>query len=121
LHHIVQPPRRCGEASLQTSRPLDDEGNIGQSRATETGPQLKPLLERLTILVVRSVFNGDGVVTLADFAVLLQFALPLLGTSSCRGGKWIGDILRDVILQSTIRMSTTILCKSVLGGGSHNY
>jgi hypothetical protein len=35
-------------------------------------------LERLPILVVRGVFNGDGVVTLANFAALLHFAFPLL-------------------------------------------
>jgi hypothetical protein len=35
-------------------------------------------LERHPILVVRGVFNGDDVVTLADFVALLQFALPLL-------------------------------------------
>jgi hypothetical protein len=39
---------------------------------------LKPLLEHLPIFVVRGIFNGDGVVTLADFAALLHFALPLL-------------------------------------------
>jgi hypothetical protein len=76
--HIARPPRQRRKASLQTSRPLDDEGNVGQSRAAEPGTQLKPLLERLPILVVGGVFNGDGVVTLADFVALLRFALSLL-------------------------------------------
>jgi hypothetical protein len=35
-------------------------------------------LDHLPILIVRGVFNGDGVVTLADFAALLHFALPHL-------------------------------------------
>jgi hypothetical protein len=39
---------------------------------------LKPLLERLPILLVRGIFNGDDVVTLADFATYFHFALPLL-------------------------------------------
>jgi hypothetical protein len=39
---------------------------------------LKPLLERLPILVVGGVFNGDDAVTLTDFAALLNFSLPLL-------------------------------------------
>jgi hypothetical protein len=46
--------------------------------AAEPAPQLKLLLECLPILVVRGVFNGDGVFTLADFVALLHFALPLI-------------------------------------------
>jgi hypothetical protein len=59
-----------------------------QSRAAEPGTQLKPLLERLPILVVGGVFNGDSVVTLTDFTVLLRFAFPLLWYifKSCGGG-----------------------------------
>jgi hypothetical protein len=64
--------------SLQASCPVNDEGDIGQSRTAEPGPQPKPLLEHFPILLVRGVFNGDGVITLADFAVFLHFALPLL-------------------------------------------
>jgi hypothetical protein len=44
----------------------------------EPGTQLKPILERLPILVVGGVFNGDGVVTLSGLTTLLRFALPLL-------------------------------------------
>jgi hypothetical protein len=36
------------------------------------------LLERLPILLVGSIFNGDGVVTFADHATFLHFALALL-------------------------------------------
>jgi hypothetical protein len=51
---------------------------MGQSRTAGSGPQLKPLLESFPNLLVGGIFNGDGVVTLADFAVFLHFALPLL-------------------------------------------
>jgi hypothetical protein len=44
----------------------------------EPGPQLKLLLEHFPILLVVRVFNGDGVVTLADFPAFLRFALALL-------------------------------------------
>jgi hypothetical protein len=36
------------------------------------------LLERFPILLVGCIFNGDVVVTLADFTVLFCFALALL-------------------------------------------
>jgi hypothetical protein len=39
---------------------------------------LKPVLERLPIVLVRGIFNGDGVVTLTDFTTFFHFALPLL-------------------------------------------
>jgi hypothetical protein len=39
---------------------------------------LKPLLECFPILLVGGIFNGDGVITLADFKAFLHFALPLL-------------------------------------------
>jgi hypothetical protein len=39
---------------------------------------LKSLLERFPILLVGCVFNGDGVVTFADFTAFLHFALALL-------------------------------------------
>jgi hypothetical protein len=39
---------------------------------------LKPLLECFPILLVGCIFNGDGVVTLADFAEFLHAALALL-------------------------------------------
>jgi hypothetical protein len=44
----------------------------------EPRPQLKLLLERLPIFIVGGVFNGDGVVTLTDFAALHHFAIPLV-------------------------------------------
>jgi hypothetical protein len=75
--HIVRLLRRRRNASFKTSRPLVDEWDVGQTRAAESGSQLEPLLKRLFILIVRGVFNGDGVVTLADFAALLYLALPL--------------------------------------------
>jgi hypothetical protein len=51
---------------------------VGQPRSTEPRPQLKPLLQRLPILLVGCVFNGDGVVTLSDFTVFFCFAFALL-------------------------------------------
>jgi hypothetical protein len=46
---------------------------------------------------------------------------PSSGTSSGRGGRRIGDILGDVILQTTTRVSATTPGKSVLRGRSHDY
>jgi hypothetical protein len=51
---------------------------MGQSRATKSGLQVKPLLERFPILLIGGIFNGDGVITLTDFAAFLHFALALL-------------------------------------------
>jgi hypothetical protein len=76
--HIVRPPRRCRETSLQTSRRILDKGDIGQPRSAEPGPHLKPLLECLPILLVGGIFNGDGVVTFADFTAFFGLALALL-------------------------------------------
>jgi hypothetical protein len=39
--HIVRPPRRRRETSLQASWWIVDKGDIGQSRTAEPGPQLK--------------------------------------------------------------------------------
>jgi hypothetical protein len=51
---------------------------------------LKALLERLPILLVRCIFNGDGVVTIADFTVLLHLALSLLlNIFMSRRGSWV--------------------------------
>jgi hypothetical protein len=58
---------------------------------------MKLLLEHLPILVVVGIFNGDGVVTLADFAALLHFAFFLLWYIFKSRGR-IGDILGNVIL-----------------------
>jgi hypothetical protein len=55
---------------------------MGQSRSTESGPQLKPLLERFPVFLIGRIFNGDGVVTLADFALFLHLAFALLCISS---------------------------------------
>jgi hypothetical protein len=63
--------------SLQVSQRIFDKRDVGQPRPAEPGPQLKPLLKRLPVLLVRCVFYGDGVVTLADFTALLALALAL--------------------------------------------
>jgi hypothetical protein len=76
--HIARPPQRRRETSLQASLWIVDKGNIEQSRTAEPGPQLKTLLQRLPVLLVGRIFNGDGVFTLADFTALLGLALALL-------------------------------------------
>jgi hypothetical protein len=79
-------------------------------------------LERLSILLVRCIFNDDGAVTLAGFAALLHFALALLRyIFKSRRGSWVGDILGDVILQNTTWVSTTTPDQSVLKGRGLNY
>jgi hypothetical protein len=70
---------------------------------------LKSLLERFPILLVGCVFNGDGVVTFADFTALLHFSLaPLLNIYKSRRGSWVRDKLRNVIMQQTTWVSATI-------------
>jgi hypothetical protein len=76
---------------------------------------LKTLLEHLPILVIGGVFNGDGVITLADFATFLCFPLPLVWyIFKLREGSWIGGVLGDVILQTTTWVSATTPGQSVL-------
>jgi hypothetical protein len=92
-----------------------DEGHIGQSRTAEPGPQLELLLQCLPVLLVGRIFNGDAVVTLADFTVLLGLALALLwNIYKSRRGSWVGDKLRKVILQQTVWVSTATTIQSVL-------
>jgi hypothetical protein len=58
------------------------------------------LLECFPILLVGGVFYGDTVVTFADFTTFLRFALALLwNINKLRRRSWIGEKLRDVILQ----------------------
>jgi hypothetical protein len=65
-------------------------------------------LERLLILLVGCIFNGDGVITLADFMTFLHLALALLrNIFKSRRGSWVGDIIGDVILQNTTWVSAT--------------
>jgi hypothetical protein len=74
------------------------------------------LLERFPILLVERVFNGDGVVTLADFATFLHLALSLLwNIYKSRRGSRVGDKLCDVILQKSTWVSMNISSQSVLG------
>jgi hypothetical protein len=95
---------------------------MGQSRTTESGTQLKPLLEHFSIFLIGGIFNGDDVVTLSDFTAFLSFALALLRyIFKSRRGSWVGDILGDVILQTTTWVSATTPCQLVLKGRGHNY
>jgi hypothetical protein len=36
--HIARPSRRCRKTSLQASRSVINEGDMGQFRSTESGP-----------------------------------------------------------------------------------
>jgi hypothetical protein len=82
-----------------------DEGDIGQSRAAEPGPQLEPLLKRF---LVGRVFDDDGVITFADFATLLGLAIPLLWDIYKLGRRsWLRDKLHNIILQHTAWVSMT--------------
>jgi hypothetical protein len=79
-------------------------------------------LERLPILIVGCIFNGDGVVTLADFVAFLHFALALLRyIFKSRRGSWVGDILGDVILQKTTWVIVISPDQLVLKGRDLNY
>jgi hypothetical protein len=71
------------------------------------------------VLVVSSL---DGVVTLADFAVFLHFALALLRyIFKTRRGSGVRDILSNVILQQTTWVSAITPSQSVLRGRGHHY
>jgi hypothetical protein len=76
--HIARLPRRRRETSFQASRWILNEGNIGQPRSAEPGPQLKSLLKCFPIILILCIFKGDGVVTFADFTAFFGLALALL-------------------------------------------
>jgi hypothetical protein len=83
---------------------------------------LEPRLERLLVLIVRGIFNGDSTITLTDFAALLRFALSLrLYIFKLRGSGWIRDKFHNAILRYSIHVSTTTPGKSILGGFGHDY
>jgi hypothetical protein len=104
------------ETRLQGSRWIFNKGDVGQARSAEPGPQLKSFLERFPILFVGRVFNGDGVITFADFTAFFFFALALLWNIYKSGrGSWVGDKFRNVILQQTTWMSATTPISLVLG------
>jgi hypothetical protein len=91
-------------------------GDVGQPRSAEPGPQLKPLLQRLPILLVGHIFYSDGVVTFSDFMAFFDLALALLWNIYKSGRRsWIGDELCNIILQQTAWVSTTTTIQSVLG------
>jgi hypothetical protein len=69
---------------------------------------LKPLLERLPILLVGRIFYGDSVVTFANFMAFFVLALALLWNIYKLGrGRWVEDKLRNVNPQQTTRVSAT--------------
>jgi hypothetical protein len=83
-------------------------GDIGQSRTTEPGPQLKTLLQCLPVLLVGRIFNGDSVITLADFTAFLSLVLALLwNIYKPRRGSWVGDKLCNVTLQQMTWVNVT--------------
>jgi hypothetical protein len=76
---------------------------------------LEPLLKRLPVLLVGGVFYGDGVVTLADFTVLLALDLALLwNLHKSRRGSGLKDKLRQIILHQTDGVSSTSTMQRVL-------
>jgi hypothetical protein len=109
-HHIARPPWWRQDTSLQASRWIFDKGGVRQPKSDKPGPQLEPLLKRLLVLLVGRVFYGDGVVTLADFTVLLALAL-LWNIHKPRRGSKVGDKLRQIILhqQSWVSSTTTTM------------
>jgi hypothetical protein len=65
-------------------------------------------LKHFPVLLVRRVFNGDGVITLADFTALLALALAFLwNIHKSRRGSWVGDKLHQIILHQTVWVSST--------------
>jgi hypothetical protein len=57
----------------------------------------------LPIILVGRIFNGDGVVTFTDFVAFFGLALAVLwNIYKLRRGSWVGDILRNVILQQAL-------------------
>jgi hypothetical protein len=73
-------------------------------------------MQCLPVLLVGRIFNGDSVVTLANFTALLGLALALLwNIYKSRRGSWVGNKLRNVILQQTVCVSMTTTIQSVLG------
>jgi hypothetical protein len=70
---------------------------------------LKSLLQHLPVLLIGRIFNGDGVVTFADFTSLFGLALALLwNIYKSRRGSWVRDKLHNVILQHTTWVSATV-------------
>jgi hypothetical protein len=61
------------------------------------------------------MFNGDTVVTFADFTVFLGLGLALFwNIYKLRRQSWVGDKLRNVILQQTVLVSRTTTMQSTL-------
>jgi hypothetical protein len=69
----------------------------------------------LLVLLVGRIFNGDGVITLADFTTLPGLALALLyNIHKSWRGCCVGDKLHEVIRQQTVWVSSTTTIQSVL-------
>jgi hypothetical protein len=109
--HVARLPRRRGQASLQASWLILNERYVRQSRTAELRLQLEALLERLVIIVLLGrVFDDNRVVSFANFAPLLGLGLPLLwDLDKLRRRRWLGDKLRQVILQEAQLVSSTTL------------
>jgi hypothetical protein len=69
---------------------------------------MEPLLQRLPILLIGCIFYSDSVITFADFMAFFGLALALLQNIYKSGRRsWLGDKLRNVILQQIALVSTT--------------
>jgi hypothetical protein len=82
-----------------------------QARAAEPRPQLEAVLQRLLVVVlIGRVFNDNGVVSLANFTLLLGLGLPFLwDLDQLRRRRRLGDKLRQVVLQEAQLISATTL------------
>jgi hypothetical protein len=59
-------------------------------------------MQRLFFLIIKTIFNDNGIVAFTNFATLFLLGLSL---SPCifnksRWGGWVGDIRRDIILNT---------------------
>jgi hypothetical protein len=82
-----------------------------QSRAAESRPQLEALLQRLFIVVLLGrVFDNNCVVSFTNLTPLLGLGLPFLrDLDKLRRRRWLGDELRQVILQEAQYVNTTTI------------
>jgi hypothetical protein len=80
-----------------------------QPRAAESRPQLEALLQHLLIIVLlERVFDDNHVVSFTNFASLFGLGLSFLwDLDKLRRRHWLGDELRQVILQEAQYISTT--------------
>jgi hypothetical protein len=82
-----------------------------QARAAKPRPQPEAVLQHLLVVVlIGRIFNDNCVVSLANFTPLLGLGLPFLwDLDQLRRRRWLGDKLRQVVLQGAQLISATTL------------